>query len=89
MSIKDFNMAPGGVACRGGVSENSCVSQKNNPFAIPRGLKLYIVKARRSGGSIVLTCPQAEPGEYYHVQKQDNGVITFIPVALAVQEREV
>lgn len=85
MTNESCNQAPQSVNCGEDTGKTPVmVSKKNNPFSIPRGLKLYVVKARRAGGSVVLTCPYAELGEYYHVCVDDDGVISFIPVALAV-----
>lgn len=48
--------------------------------------KLYLVKARKVGGSVILTCPYAIEGEYYDVSTTGNGKIVFTPVAQAVRE---
>lgn len=85
MSEERLNQAPQSVDCGEDMAKTCvAVSTKTNPLHIPRGLKLYIVKARRAGGSVVLTCPYAEIGEYYHISKDANGIISFVPVALAV-----
>lgn len=48
--------------------------------------QLYLVKARKVGGSIVLTCPYALEGAYYDVSTTGNGKIVFTPVEQAVRE---
>lgn len=48
--------------------------------------QLYLVKARRVGGSIVLSVPLANEGEYYDVDFDENGIITCTPVTLAIKQ---
>lgn len=47
---------------------------------------LYLVKARRVGGSIVVTCPLAIEGEYYDVASSGRGQIIYTPVDQAIRK---
>lgn len=49
-------------------------------------MRLYLVKARRVGGSTVVTCPCAVVGEYYDVSTTVSGKIVLTPVDQAVRE---
>lgn len=47
-----------------------------------------IVKARRVGNSIVLTCPCAEEGRSYYITQTNNGIIVYHPVKTLGETRE-
>lgn len=47
-----------------------------------------IVKARRVGNSIVLTCPCAEEGRSYYITQTNNGIIVYHPVRTLAETRE-
>lgn len=47
-----------------------------------------VVKARRVGTSIVLTCPYAEEGRAYSISSTSAGVLVFHPVRTVEEMRE-
>lgn len=49
---------------------------------------MYIVKARRTGGCTVITCPYMTVGDYYDVSIDEDGVVTCKPVGHVIQEVE-
>lgn len=46
-----------------------------------------VVKARRVGTSIVLTCPYAEEGRAYNISTTSAGVIVFHPVKTIEEQK--
>lgn len=46
-----------------------------------------VVKARRVGTSIVLTCPYAEEGRVYNISTTSAGVIVFHPVKTIEEQK--
>lgn len=51
-------------------------------------LNQTVVKARRVGSSIVLSCPYAEEGRAYNISQTSSGVIIFHPVRTIEEMRE-
>lgn len=47
--------------------------------------QLYLVKARKVGGSVVLTCPYAIEGAYYNITIAGSKIV-YTPVEQAVRE---
>ena len=47
-----------------------------------------IVKARRTGNSLALTCPLAEEGRSYYLTRTNNGIIVYHPVRSFEETRE-
>lgn len=46
-----------------------------------------VVKARRVGTSIVLTCPYAEEGRAYNISSTASGVLVFHPVKTIEEQK--
>lgn len=46
-----------------------------------------IVKARRVGNSIVLTCSCAEEGRSYYITQTNNGIIVYHPIKTLGESR--
>lgn len=46
-----------------------------------------VVKARRVGTSIVLTCPYAEEGRAYNISSTASGVLVFHPVRTIEEQK--
>lgn len=51
-------------------------------------LNQTVVKARRVGTSIVLTCPYAEEGRAYNISQTSSGIIIFHPVRTIEEMRK-
>ena len=51
-------------------------------------LNQTVVKARRVGTSIVLSCPYAEEGRAYNISHTSSGIIIFHPVRTIEEMRE-
>lgn len=51
-------------------------------------LNQTVVKARRVGSSIVLSCPYAEEGRAYNISHTSSGVIIFHPVRTIEEMRK-
>ncbi len=51
-------------------------------------LNQTVVKARRVGSSIVLSCPYAEEGRAYNISQTSSGIIIFHPVWRVEELRE-
>lgn len=47
---------------------------------------LQLVKARKVGNSIVLTCPYAIEGRHYSVSVSNSGMIVYTPIKVLVRE---
>ena len=51
-------------------------------------LNQTVVKARRVGSSIVLSCPYAEEGRAYNISRTSSGIIIFHPVRTIEEMRQ-
>lgn len=51
-------------------------------------LNQTVVKARRVGSSIVLSCPYAEEGRAYNISRTSSGIIIFHPVRTIEEIRQ-
>lgn len=69
----DVNATPNGNFDIKGAYHSTVSFEKN---------KLYLVKARKSAGCLVLTSPYAKKGDYYAARIDNRGVITYTPLAI-------
>lgn len=51
-------------------------------------LNQTVVKARRVGTSVVLTCPYAEEGRSYNISQTASGILIFHPVKTIEEMRQ-
>lgn len=47
---------------------------------------MYVVKARKTGGCTVLTCPFVTAGDYYDISVEEDGSIRYTPVGHSTKQ---